>query len=235
MNKVQQAYNDAVDFALDKSGNSWLFLKLWRGGEWDELEEEFPDYTIPDELRNPCVDPDGNTTVVVTYANGSTREFIASDALEALINDGHMFSITTMHSDMGRAEEAAVSKMYAGNPIAALGNMMMVHKNATDLSDDDMDNETKKVVVDIIATCITLLSDEVTSHQSGMTPELRDNVVKLHADIELPPPCPAINASCDKHTQSPDGELNYCTHPDNPDDCEGNCTSQLCPLCTEGG
>ena len=112
-----------------------------------------------------------NTKVTVTYSNGSTREFIASDELEKLINEGEMFSITTMHSDMGEVMELQVSKMYAGNPVAALGNMIIMRSNAEKVRDenehgsDDMD-----IVIDILTSCIKLLSDEVTSHQSGMSP-----------------------------------------------------------------
>ena len=53
-----------------------------------------------------------NTKVTIEYASGSKREFIASDELEKMINEGEMFSVTTMHSDMGVKEEIALSKMY---------------------------------------------------------------------------------------------------------------------------
>jgi hypothetical protein len=106
-----------------------------------------------------------NTTVTITYANGETRQFIASDDLEKLINEGQMFSVTTMHSDIAIDEEYAVSKMYAGNPIAALGYMMMMHKNAKGLNNDNPD---KKVILEILSTCISFLTDEITSHQSEM-------------------------------------------------------------------
>ena len=115
-----------------------------------------------------------NTKVTVKYSNGSEREFIASDELEALINEGEMFSITTMHSDMGKIEELSVSKMYAGNPVAAMGHMMMMKRNAEKLLDDgEQSKEDSKqlgVVVDTLNACIQLLSDELTSHQSGMSP-----------------------------------------------------------------
>ena len=32
-----------------------------------------------------------------------------------------------------------------------------------------------------------------------------------------------------------DVNLTYCTHPDNPDDFEGNCSEKLCPLLKEVG
>lgn len=105
------------------------------------------------------------TTVKITYANGSSREFVASDDLEKMINEGQMFSVTTMHSDMGITEEMSVSKMFAGNPIAALGHMMTIRRNAEDLTDE----EDRDVIIDVMNTCIKLLSDEVVSHQSGMT------------------------------------------------------------------
>jgi len=109
-----------------------------------------------------------NTNVTVTYSNGSTREFVASDELEALINEGEMFSITTLHSDMGQVEELAVSKMYAGNPIAAMGSMMMMKRNAEKLLDEDDSATDMNIVIETLNACIQLLSNEVTSHQSGM-------------------------------------------------------------------
>ena len=57
-----------------------------------------------------------NTTVTVKYASGAKRQFIASDEIEKLINEGEMFSVTTMHSDISTDEEVALSKMYVGNP-----------------------------------------------------------------------------------------------------------------------
>lgn len=110
-----------------------------------------------------------NTTVKIIYANGSTREFIASDELEKLINEGEMFSVTTMHSDMGAAEEMFVSKMYAGNPIAAMGHMMMMKRNAEKMLTED-DNKDMNIVIDTLTACISLMSDEITSHQSEMSP-----------------------------------------------------------------
>ena len=107
-----------------------------------------------------------NTTVTIKYANGSTREFVASDELEKLINEGEMFSVTTMHSDMGIEEEMSVSKMYAGNPVAAMGHMMMMKHNAEKLTKE----EHSGIIVDVVTACIGLLSNEITSHQSGMSP-----------------------------------------------------------------
>ena len=107
-----------------------------------------------------------NTTVIIKYSNGSTREFIASDALEKLINEGEMFSVTTMHSDMGRSVEMEVSKMHVGNPISALGHMMMMKRNAESLEDEAH----KPVILEVLTACIQLLSTEITSHQSGMSP-----------------------------------------------------------------
>ena len=182
-----------------------------------------------------------NTKVKVIYSNGSEREFLASDELEALINEGEMFSITTMHSDMGQVEELAVSKMYAGNPVAAMGHMMMMKRNAENLRDakvkcpffvekniiwgdeddvledsccdenrgDDVnvlekcvgydncedykrhtENEVNKeaehmsVVIETINACIQFLSNEVTSHQSGMVDMTQLDVDGLKKSID---------------------------------------------------
>ena len=109
-----------------------------------------------------------NTKVTVTYANGDTREFIATDALEELINEGEMFGIATLHSDISVDEEVQLSKMYAGNPISALGHMLQMRKNAQELHDGGDDS--LGPVIETLNACITILSNETTSHQSGMSP-----------------------------------------------------------------
>jgi len=109
-----------------------------------------------------------NTKVTITYANGSTREFIASDDLEQLIDKGCMFSVTTMHSDMSIDEEVAVSKMYAGNPISAMGNMVIMRSNAEKIMKDG--DEKMNIVIETLNACIQLMSNEITSHQSNMSP-----------------------------------------------------------------
>jgi len=124
-----------------------------------------------------------NTKVTITYASGSIREFVASDDLEQMINDGYMFSVTTFHSDMGVAEEMLVSKMYAGNPIAALGHMMMMLRNAEKMRS----SKSNRIVKDVLTACIKLMSDEITSHQSEMSPVM-DNI---KPDLKL------VKAPCD--------------------------------------
>lgn len=109
-----------------------------------------------------------NTTVKITYTNGDTREFIASDKLEQMINDGEMFSVTTLHSDMGIDIEYQVSKMCAGNPINAMGNMMILKRNAEKILEEDAD-ERMNIVIETLTSCIKFMSDEITSHQSNMS------------------------------------------------------------------
>ena len=124
-----------------------------------------------------------NTTVTIKYSNGEEREFVASDELEKMIDEGYMFSVTTMHSDIGRQEEESVSKMYAGNPMGALGNMLKMRTNCENMSDEDEDGSDtyKKIIIDILTVSVKFLSDEITSHQSGMTPSLERNI---NGDIE---------------------------------------------------
>lgn len=107
-----------------------------------------------------------NTKVTITYSNGDTREFIASDELEKLIDDGEMFSVSTVHSDMGLEIETGLSKMYAGNPMAALGHMMMMRRNAEEL--DVADEPSRETIIQILTSCIALLAQETTSYQSVM-------------------------------------------------------------------
>lgn len=115
-----------------------------------------------------------NTTVTIKYSSGATREFVASDELEELINEGEMFSVTTMHSDIGPVEEMAVSKMYVGNPMGALGSMMLMKRNAeamVEMDSSEEQNEHKKMgmFIEAMTVAIGLLSDEITSFQSNMT------------------------------------------------------------------
>lgn len=133
-----------------------------------------------------------NTTVTVTYSNGATREFIASDELEKLINEGQMFSVTTMHSDMSIDEEMSVSKMYVGNPIAAMGNMMLMKRNAEKILEDDDTATDMDIVINVLDACIAFMGDEITSHQSGMSPveELCEHGKKLNDYCQ---PCGRVN------------------------------------------
>jgi len=185
-----------------------------------------------------------NTTVTITYANGGTREFVASDELEKMIDEGEMFSVTTMHSDMSIDEEMSVSKMYVGNPIAAMGNMMMMKRNAEKLLESD---ESMNIVIETLNACIQFMSDEITSHQSGMTSAdgagvevgCRIDIEESISDPDVRVHCPAIMAPCDHYIFQTDSNdevaIDHCKHPENSKDGEGNTTSLLCPLCTEGG
>jgi len=56
-----------------------------------------------------------NTKITIEYSNGDTHEFTVSDELEALINDGEMFSISTMHSDMGSPNYVWVCNITTGS------------------------------------------------------------------------------------------------------------------------
>ena len=172
-----------------------------------------------------------NTTVTVTYANGTTRKFVASDDMEQKINEGEMFSVTTMHSDISQAEEMSVSKMYAGNPVAALGNMLLMRRNAESLGESDTD---APAIISVLDACISFMTNEISSHQSGMSPVEQSPQLELLDDNRVK--CPATSQQCEHYTQPYDGELELCIHPENGDtEHEGNCTGRLCPLCPEGG
>jgi hypothetical protein len=207
-----------------------------------------------------------NTTVTITYSNGETREFIASDELEKGINEGEMFSVTTMHCDISREEEVELSEMYIGNPIAAMGNMMMMKRNAENMLDGDVTDEGKigTAAVEVLTSCIKFMADEISSHQSGMSPveNIEDDDCDIYANGDHPTTvegfpkcstsveddkvhftghnmleekCPAINAPCEHYE---------CTRMDGKkidESCTHNdnstrfCDSLHCPLCTEGG
>jgi len=255
--QMQQDYNDAIEFTLKLGGiDGTAFLEVWNEGDWECIERDFPEFKISDALRHPkpeVIKPI-NTSVTVTYSNGETRQFVASDNLEQLINEGHMFSVTTMHSDINLDEEKSVSKMYAGNPMAAMGYMMMMHRNADTMPDED---KNKKIILEVLSTCISFLKDEVTSHQSGMVNEERITQeqiegrihrnnqnskivdIKVNGDNESKDRkyCHVIENLCEYYgcqiDRNNDVAIEHCGHPDNLKDEEGNCTSLLCPLCTE--
>jgi hypothetical protein len=110
------------------------------------------------------------TKVTIEYANGDTRLFQASDDLEKLINEGRFFSVSTMHSDINISEEKSLSKMYAGNPVAALGDMI-------NLREILIDKQQSLASINVLNVCIGMLSDEITSHQSGMVETFRSQDV----------------------------------------------------------
>jgi hypothetical protein len=166
-----------------------------------------------------------NTKVTITYANGSIREFVASDNLEQMINEGHMFSVTTMHSDMGVAEEMLVSKMYVGNPVAAMGHMMMMLRNAQTMRK----SKSNRIVKQVLTACIKLMSDEITSFQSEMSPVDTKPDLKLVKDTSSDIyTCLVIGEPCEHIVIAGLKGPNRCTHSDNSRD--GDCTDRACPL-----
>lgn len=43
------AYNEALDFALDKVDDNYdsiQFLKMWREGDWIGIERDFPEFDL---------------------------------------------------------------------------------------------------------------------------------------------------------------------------------------------
>ena len=169
--QIQNDYNAAIEFALT-TDDGIEFLRCWNEGAWRTCEDEFG-FKVSDHLKFPiqptAVKPH-NTTVTIKYSNGSTREFVASDELEKSINEGEMFSVTSMHSDMGIDEEMAVSKMYVGNPLTAMGNMIIMKRNAEMMPEDIEGGEHKGAIIDVLTSCIAFMAEEITSHQSNMSP-----------------------------------------------------------------
>ena len=103
-----------------------------------------------------------NTSVTIQFDSGETRKFVASDKLEKLIKDGDMIGFTTIHPNTGHE----IAKMYAGNPMAALGQMMMMRRNA----DNMRSSKSNRIIKEVLTACITMLSNEITSHDSGISP-----------------------------------------------------------------
>jgi hypothetical protein len=256
-----------------------------------------------------------NTKVTIEFSTGEVRQYQASDELEQMIDVGEMFSVTTIHPRAGDE----ISKMYVGNPMSALGHMIIMRRNADGLEE----GEAKFAIIDVLNSCITLLSNEITSHDSGVvtineTPDavppppavdLLDKLNKAtggdidrnevyesvpiasewkhrngnhygvigHTNIHTRYPekhpitiiyenidngsiwsrplsdwhrsmvrvdnnnkkCPATDDYCGFYSYACDDNdevvITHCGHPDNSNKDEGNTTSLLCPLCTNGG
>tara|TARA_R110000823_G_scaffold241850_7_gene366468 strand:+ start:7260 stop:7574 length:315 start_codon:yes stop_codon:yes gene_type:complete len=92
-----------------------------------------------------------NTSITINYANGEQRTLNADDNMEARILNGEMFSVSTMHPTEGE-----IAKMYAGNPLSALGYMLLLR---LEYEKEDCPSFT----LDAIDQCVKLLSNELTS------------------------------------------------------------------------
>lgn len=42
--QMQKDFNDAINFAIDQDLMAASFLELWRAGEWDAIDIEFPEF-----------------------------------------------------------------------------------------------------------------------------------------------------------------------------------------------
>ena len=54
MEEVQQGFNDALNFAIDKADgaqDAMDFLVAWREGDWGTLDEHYPEFDLSDRLR----------------------------------------------------------------------------------------------------------------------------------------------------------------------------------------
>lgn len=53
LEEMQDDYNAAINYALDEDHNEGiLFLQLWREGDWESIDNEFPEFKISNTLRN---------------------------------------------------------------------------------------------------------------------------------------------------------------------------------------
>jgi hypothetical protein len=102
-----------------------------------------------------------NTKVTIQFSNGESREIVASDQLEAMIQRGEMFSAVSIHPD--QLCEIEVSKMFVGNPVAALGQMQMYRNQ---MAGSGVECESLLLGID---HCMSFLANEITSHGSNMT------------------------------------------------------------------
>lgn len=89
------------------------------------------------------------TKVTIEYDDGHKQEFVATTDLESAILAGEMFSVTTVHHN-----EAEVCRMYVGNPMTALGEMIILYR-MIHLKGSDMTH------LGAVGKCIKLLSDQI--------------------------------------------------------------------------
>jgi hypothetical protein len=54
MENAQNDFNAAIDYALsdDCEGQGLLFLEIWREGDWQGIQDSFPEFKISDALLN---------------------------------------------------------------------------------------------------------------------------------------------------------------------------------------
>lgn len=187
-----------------------------------------------------------NTTVTINYPTGEVQEFYATGKLETEILSGAMFSVSTIHPDYLSPEDHNVTKMYSGNPMVALGNMVQMMNNAIRLDPEEDDRD---VIIDVLSHCVGLLTNELSSFGSGLDtddiPVTEKKSLGKITPAPVPPvtqdeinpeglSCPVINEHCESYSyvKNEDGEIisEFCGHPDNGSIFESNCTDKLCPL-----
>lgn len=104
------------------------------------------------------------TTVTIKYANGEEQVLSASEELEARIAKGEMFSASSMHPD--HDAEGSVAKLYVGNPMVALGNMLLLRHNIDKVLEE---SQMKQFGLQIVSDCIGLLTDEISALGSNLS------------------------------------------------------------------
>lgn len=99
------------------------------------------------------------TKFTITYDDGQEQEFSVSEDIEKMILAGEMFSLTTLHPDQGEQEQMKLTRVYAGNPMTALGQMISLIRI---LKEEGAPED----VVGPVAACMKLLSDQINYRES---------------------------------------------------------------------
>lgn len=101
-----------------------------------------------------------NTLITIKYADGTVRGYAANDLVEKRIVTGDMFSISTVHPATGDE----IVKLYPGNPMNALGRMLMMQQNTkTGMDMSDRENKYLEGFLAGIIDCIKVLAEEFSS------------------------------------------------------------------------
>ena len=94
------------------------------------------------------------TTITIKFDDGESIVIEAHDKLNDIINAGGMFSIAAIHPAFGVDEAYKLTRIYSGNPAAALGFMIGMHDNLVKAKVHDQ--------LPGIVKCIELLSQQLS-------------------------------------------------------------------------
>ena len=97
-----------------------------------------------------------NTEIKITFSDGTVNTFNVSDTIEEKLQDGGMISVATLHPKFGET----VDKVYAGNPMSALGEMLIFRGILQKSMGDGTGH--RAGMIDGVTKCVELMANEVS-------------------------------------------------------------------------